>query len=314
MIRLSASSSTRLNEVVKHVPGAGRALEFLASKQRKAAVCLLLATQRAIISALGGGAVRANMSEVLVGKVARASESRHATGAEKEIPDIREYAKGAPGYFQRWDPHPGTVAGRGRAFLLGKPPDELTYMKRIVAARQHSRDWSIPDLPPVAAGGDDQAEAAPAGATDETAQQITGLRGRLASITETATQTAPPAPAGRIPPAPNGRIPPGVPPQIGQTLLRLLEAPGGTTAAAAGLAIGKSKTVTYGYLSLLRDRDVATTTGEGRAARRIRATPAAPAAAPGGAPPPPAYETIEALAKRVHDGLADVDDDTRAGT
>ena len=173
-----------VDEIVKHVPGAGRALEFLASKQRKSAVCLVLATQRAIISALGGGAVRANMSEVLVGKVARATESRHATGAEKEIPDIREYSKGAPGYFQRWDPHSGMVAGRGRAFLLGKPPDELAYMKRIVAARQHLRDWSIPDLPPLALD-DGQAEAAPAGATDA-AQQITAMRGRLASISPAA--------------------------------------------------------------------------------------------------------------------------------
>ena len=142
-----------VDEIVKHVPGAGQALEFLASKQRKSAVCLLLATQRAVIAALGGGAVRANMSEVLVGKVARATESRHATGAEKEIPDIREYAKGAPGYFQRWDPHSGTVTGRGRAFLLGKPPDELAYMKRIVATRRHLRDWSIPDMPPLALDG-----------------------------------------------------------------------------------------------------------------------------------------------------------------
>jgi hypothetical protein len=61
-----------VDEIVKHVPGAGQALEFLASKQRKSAVCLVLATQRAVIAALGGGAVRANMSEVLVGKVARA--------------------------------------------------------------------------------------------------------------------------------------------------------------------------------------------------------------------------------------------------
>ena len=84
-----------VDEIVAHVPGASKALEFLASKQRKSAVGLVLATQRAVIAALGGGAVRANMSEVLVGKVARATESRHAIGAEKEIPGIREYAKGA---------------------------------------------------------------------------------------------------------------------------------------------------------------------------------------------------------------------------
>ena len=164
-----------VDEIVKHVPGAGRALEFLAGKQRKAAVGLVLATQRAVISALGGGGVRANMTEVLVGATARGSESRHATGAESEIPDIREYSKGAPGYFQRWNPLSGTVTGRGRSFQLGKPPDELAYMKRIVAAREHLRDWSIPDLPPLA-DDDGQAETAPAGATDETAQQIAGMR------------------------------------------------------------------------------------------------------------------------------------------
>ena len=198
-----------VDEIVKHVPGAGRALEFLASKQRKSAVCLLLATQRAVISALGGGAVRANMSEVLVGKVARATESRHATGAEKEIPDIREYAKGAPGYFQRWYPHSGTVAGRGRAFLLGKPPDELAYMKRIVAARQHLRDWSIPDLPPLDLDDDGQAETAPAAPLTRRRSRSPACGTGSPSITQTATQTAPtaapPPPTGKGDPSPRSR-------------------------------------------------------------------------------------------------------------
>ena len=155
-----------VDEMVKHVPGAGRNLEFLAGKQRKAAVGLALATQRAVISALGGG-VRAYMTQTLVGATARSSESRHATGAESEIPDIREYAKGAPGYFQRWNPLSKTVTGRGRAFQLGKDPDELAYMKRIVAAREHLRDWSIPDLPPLAVDG---TQTASAPVTDDTAQ------------------------------------------------------------------------------------------------------------------------------------------------
>ena len=298
-----------VDEIVAHVPGAGKALDFLASKQRKSAVFLLLATQRGVIAALGGGMVRANMSEVLVGKVERATESRHVSGAEKEIPDIREYARGAPGYFQRWDPHSGLVTGRGRAFLLGKPPDELAYMKRIVAARRHRRDWGIPDMPTLALDGGQGAAAA---VPDATAQEIADMRGRLASITQPATQPAPPAR-----PAPAVLVPLGVPPQIGQTLLGLLEAPGGTTASAAGLAIGKSKTVALEYLSLLRDRGIATTAGGGRATRWHRTAPAAPAPAPPGPAPddppsPPAYLTVEALADMVHDGLVDVDDDTRA--
>jgi hypothetical protein len=295
-----------VDEIVKHVPGAGQALEFLASKQRKAAVALLLATQRAVIAALGGGAVRANMSEVLVGKVARATESRHATGAETEIPDIRDYAKGAPGYFQRWDPHSGTISGRGRAFLLGKPPDELAYMKRLVESRRHQRDWSIPDMPALALDG---GQAATAAATGTDAQEIAGLRGRLAAITQSAA-TQPAATAAPRPPA--AQIPPGVPPPAFQTLLGLLEAPGGTTGSEAGLAIGKSKTVALEYLSLLRGRGIAATAGGGRATRWYRTAPAPPGPAPDGPPSPPAYVTVEALADAVHDGLADVDDDTRA--
>ena len=237
-MRSTRSSST--------CPARAQALDFLASKQRKSAVCLLLATQRAVIAALGGGMVRANMSEVLVGMVVRATESRHATGAEKEIPDIREYAKGAPGYFQRWDPHSGTVTGRGRAFLLGKPPDELAYMKRIVAARRHLRDWSIPDMPPLALDG---GQAAAAAVTDATAQQIAGMRGRLASIAQAAAQPRrqPPPRRPRHRPRPSGfpRASRRRPARSSWSSWRL---PGGTSASAAGLAIGKSKTVALEYL------------------------------------------------------------------
>ena len=293
-----------VDEIVKHVPGAGAALEFLASKQRKSAVCLLVATQRAVIAALGGGAVRANMSEVLVGTVARATESRHATGAETEIPDIRDYSKGAPGYFQRFDPHSKTVTGRGRALLLGKPPEELAYINRLVAARQHQRDWAIPDMPPLALDGGQTAATATSGTT---AHDIVAMRARLADISQ------PTAPAATAAPPPGVLIPLGIPPQIGQTLLRLLDAPGGTTASAAGLAIGKSKTVALEYLSLLRDRGIATKTGGGRATRWYRTAPAPPGPALEDAPPPPsAYVTVEALADMVHDGLVEVDDDTRA--
>ncbi len=296
-----------VDEIVAYVPGAGKALEFLASKQRKSAVGLLLATQRAVIAALGGGAVRANMSEVLVGKVARATESRHASGAEKEIPDIREYAKGAPGYFQRWDPHSGTVTGRGRAFLLGKPPEELAYMKRLVEARRHLRDWSIPDLPPLALDGGQAAAAA--AAADE---QIASMRGRLASITQAAPQTPSPA-APPAPPPPAIQMPLGIPPADGQALLQLIAVRGQVTAKEAGDAIGKSKSRAGDYLRLLASRGILVRTGSSRASRygfasqpATRPRPEPTAARPDG------YVTIEALADLVHEGLVDVDDDTRA--
>ena len=295
-----------VDEIVKHVPGAGQALDFLASKQRKSAVCLLLATQRAVITALGGGMVRANMSEVLVGLVVRATESRHATGAEKEIPDIREYSKGAPGYFQRWDPHTATVTGRGRAFLLGKHPNELAYIKRLVAARQHLRDWRIPDMPPLALDGGQTAAAA---ATDTTTQEIAGLRGRLAGITQATTQPAPPAPAAPVPRA----IPLDIPQADGQTLLRMLARPDGVTAKEAGETLGKSKSRAGDYLRILDSRGIAVRTGSSRASRYRLARQPAGEPRPEPAPArPDGYVTIEALADAVHDGLVDVDEDTRA--
>ena len=133
-----------VDEVVASVPGSGAILEFLASKQRKSAVCLILATQRATQKQTGGGMVRANLSQVVIGNTNRATESRHATGAEAEIPDISEYSRGRKGYFQIWDPQAKEITARGRTFLLGVPPDELAYCKRIVDARRGTR--RVPDV------------------------------------------------------------------------------------------------------------------------------------------------------------------------
>ena len=296
-----------VDQIVKWVPGAGAALDFLASKERKSAVSLLLATQRGVIAALGGGMVRANMSEVLVGKVARDGEARHVSGAEKTIPDIREYSKGAPGYFQRWDPHSGAVDSRGRAFLLGKHPDELAYMKRLVTARRHLRDWSIPDMPPLALDGGQA--TAPAG-TGASAQDIAGLRGRLASITQTAAQ---PAPAAAVQPAPAVLIPLAIPQADGQALLRMLARPDGVTTKEAGEALGKSKSRAADYLKILEGRGIAVRTGSSRASRYRLARQPTGEPRPEPAPArPDGYVTIEALADAVHDGLIDVDEDTRA--
>ena len=138
-----------VDEVVASVPGSGAILEFLASKQRKSAVCLILATQRATQKQTGGGMVRANLSQVVIGNTNRATESRHATGAEAEIPDISEYSRGRKGYFQIWDPQAKEITARGRTFLLGVPPDELAYCKRIVDARRGTRRvLPGPDLVP----------------------------------------------------------------------------------------------------------------------------------------------------------------------
>lgn len=312
-----------VDEIVAHVPGAGQALEFLASKQRKSAIALVLSTQRAVIKSIGGGAVRANMSEALVGKVARDSESRHATGADAQLPDIREYSGGAPGYFQTFDPHSGTVTGRGRAFLLGVPPEELAYIKSLVASRVNLRDWRLPDMPDMDLdGGEAAAEAADA----ETTQEVTGLRARLAAARGNAAaqpEPATPAPSKSEPPAPTAATPfvLGVPPTAVAQLMQMMSDEGRVSAASAGLALGVSKTVAYQYLAAMLDRGLVELDKRGRASGWYLARPAAPEPASPDAdaavdeiPPadrPDGYQTLADLARAVHEGEVDVDDEAR---
>ena len=281
-----------VDEVVASVPGSGAILEFLASKQRKSAVCLILATQRATQKQTGGGMVRANLSQVVIGNTNRATESRHATGAEAEIPDISEYSRGRKGYFQIWDPQAKEITARGRTFLLGVPPDELAYCKRIVDARKGARRA----LPAVDLAGHDRQEHAPEAA----APGVSEMRARLAAAKERNEAPAAVAPVRH-------RAVPGVPPEAVAVLMRLLAAPEGTTAGAAGLALGKSKSSAHEYLTALRDQGIAEMTGGGRGSR-FRLVRAEPPAAPEARP----YTTIEALAQAVHDGLVDASDEQRA--
>ena len=108
----------RLDELGK-LEGVSKLLEFLASKQRKAAVSLILAGQRGTAAWTGGAGVRINLSTLVVGLLARDSESRHAVGAENEIPDIAEYSGGESGFFQIWSTRAKRVLARGRSFWMG---------------------------------------------------------------------------------------------------------------------------------------------------------------------------------------------------
>jgi len=82
--------------------------------------------------------------------------------------------------------------------------------------------------------------------TDAALREVADMRGRLASITQTAAQPPPPAAPPPPPPAGKGTTPlpvvPGVPQKVIAALYPLL-ASGRTSAAAAGLALGVSKTV-----------------------------------------------------------------------
>ena len=125
-----------------------------------------------------------------------------------------------------------------------------------------------------------------------------------------------------LPPAPDPtppfvQVPLGIPQADGQTLLRLLAAaePDGVTAKRAGEAIGKSKSRAGDYLRIFESHGIAVRTGSSRASRCRLASRHRPAGRPQPEPAPArpdGYVTIAALADAVHDGLVDVDDDTRA--
>ena len=270
-----------VDEVVASVPGSGAILEFLASKQRKSAVCLILATQRATQKQTGGGMVRANLSQVVIGNTNRATESRHATGAEAEIPDIGEYSRGRKGYFQIWDPQAKEITARGRTFLLGVPPDELAYCKRIVDARKGTRS-ALPAVEVTVRGPQEHAPAAAAPGVSE-------MRERLARA-QALNESRPPARTGALP------VIPGVPPQVTAVLMRLL-AGGPLSASEAGLAIGVSKPTAKRYMAAMRDAGAVTMTGGGRGSRWRLTGPAQSAA-----PELEKYTTIAELAEAAHGG------------
>ena len=291
-----------VDEVVASVPGSGPILEFLASKQRKSAVCLILATQRATQKQTGGGMVRANLSQVVIGNTNRATESRHATGAEAEIPDISEYSRGRKGYFQIWDPQAKEITARGRTFLLGVPPDELAYCRRIVDARRSTRR-ALP-------GPDLTLDAPRERAPEATAPGVSEMRAKLAAakaVSERAPAVAGPARLAAI------RLPADIPSADAQALLALLGEPEGISAGPAGAAIGKSKATAWRYLNMLREHGIAELVTAGRSSRYRLAGKPAPQPEPEAEPGQRSsdYLTIQALAEAVHAGLADADEATR---
>jgi len=98
---------------------------------------------------------------------------------------------------------------------------------------------------------------------------------------------------------------PGVPPEIAADLARVL-ASSRLSSAAAGQALGMSKSAAHRYLAALRDAGVVEMAGIGKSVKWRLASRAAAGAEP------PAYMTIEALAQAVHEGLVEASQEQRA--
>jgi hypothetical protein len=285
------------------IEGASKLLEFLASKQRKTAVCLVLAGQRATVAWTGGSGVRVNLSSVVYGLLARDSEARHAVGSENELPDIAEYSRGQAGYFGIWSVRQKKLVQRGRTFYIGKLADQ----KEIVARRD-------PAARPVLKGAGAVPEAAPAAPRDLQERPGSALRERVAHVRE--LNEGRPLNEGRRQDGRPGALPvvPGVPPEAMAVLYPLLTS-GRTSAAAVGLRLGVSKTTAHGYLAAMREYGFAEVAGGGRSSGwQLPARPHVPeqmreplrqytTASQ--------YTTLEDLAQAVHDGLVETDNETR---
>jgi hypothetical protein len=295
------------------IPGVARSIEFIASKGRQASVSLGVATQRAVNQWTGGGGVKASLDWVLVGNMNRASETRHATGAEHEIPDISDYSKGEPGFFQIWKPAAKQVVARGRAFDIGTIGEQQRHIiwRRDPAAR--------PTLPGPALDLDGIGQREPARVDESSRVQSGddgGMRARLArAVGLLDASPAQPKPRPAIPQS-SPSLPPatiqGVPPQSAKVVLRLLSAPEGTTAASAAQELRKSKSTAHEYLTAACQQRIAERTGGGRGSRyRLAGAQAPEPRTEAATPEPRPYLTIEQLAQVVVDGLVEATPEQR---
>ena len=114
-----------------NIEGATKLLEFLACKQRKSAVILILAGQRATATWTGGSGVRINLSTVVTGMLARDSEAAMRSAPRTRSPTSPSTAAARPGSSRsgarpgQEDPGPGaaasTSAGSGTSSERSSP-------------------------------------------------------------------------------------------------------------------------------------------------------------------------------------------------
>jgi hypothetical protein len=304
-------------------------LSDIASKCRSEAVCLIIAGQRATAQWLGGADLRANADIAVLGRFSRASEARKATD-DIELPDMGAYGEGHPGVWLVYELGGGGGYGRGRVFKLEDPAEiETIVARRAGTCRPYrprqalaalwdkitSSDFLSDDEDDYGYSADAGAAIAP-GVLPDTGKVTAKARAALDTLAGTDDTLAglpdlSPAMAAHYAEMLAERQRQAlqqnygdveIPARVRAVLLPLLAAPAGTSASEAGAAIGKSKTVAFGYLSALRAAGIARLDGSGRGARfRLASSPA------------PAGRTAPGLSVVPEDDDEDDDDNTAAG-
>ncbi|MGI5155850.1 hypothetical protein [Microbispora sp. CA-102843] len=287
--------------------------EYLTGTGRSEAVGVLAVGLRGTVSNLGSGDIRANIDQVLVGKVNRRSEMQHAVGEYGlTLPDMGRYGEGHAGVILATD-----MSGHwssGRTWRL----DKLTDIDRLVEGRQagelepglmaylrermgsdlvdallSTEPWqprrtsstptarpasAAPTMTEVSPTPSDYDDADPGAAAREKARATLAAAGSTLDTTLTAGERRALAIARRQQAAEQTEIEP----ELRELLVDMLGRPYGTTVReveaamqAAGYERGVSKTGAWRCLDRLRFENVAELRGAGRAARWYLAVPSA---------------------------------------
>jgi S-DNA-T family DNA segregation ATPase FtsK/SpoIIIE len=234
-----------LAELVEQLPYAAILLDTIARKGRKTAITLLVATQRPTQDALGGGALRAQLTVRLCLRVTEPRDGELILGQGKSRLGYRPDLLDAPGKLLVWDPPDHT-----------RPiPAKVLHVDRARIPRILPGAGAVPDLDPATATATAAGITTPAQQHDDARPAAGPARPtrRPPAEDEQSADTAPiPTLAGD-----------GDPLALLRTCLRGAGVRGGKVAELAA-AIGRAKTWVYERLQELERQGEVERAGHGR--------------------------------------------------
>jgi S-DNA-T family DNA segregation ATPase FtsK/SpoIIIE len=233
-----------LAELVEQLPNAATFLDSIARLGRKTAVTLLVATQRPTQDALGGGALRAQLTVRVCLRVTEPADGELILGRGKAKQGYRPDLLDAPGKLLAWDPPDHTRPIPAKAYTLDR-----ARIRQLAAA-----PGAVPTLEP-----DTAAALAERDAPDQRPpERGTAPEGRTTPAHPERSQ-APDAPPAALPEDAGDGDPLAA-------LLAALHAAGPRGARVAELAhtVGRAKTWVYERLQELARQGVVERAGHGR--------------------------------------------------
>jgi S-DNA-T family DNA segregation ATPase FtsK/SpoIIIE len=231
-----------LAELVEQLPAAAGLLDTIARKGRKTAITLLVATQRPTQEALGGGALRAQLTVRVCLRVTEPADGELVLGRGKSRLGYRPDLLDAPGKLLVWDPPDHTRPIPAKVLHLDRA--------RIGHLLAQAGSAAVPDLDPATAA----AVAEPAQHDEDGGPAAHPARPAPAEPARSAAETTPIL----VPTAGDGD------PLV--ELLACLRAAGprGAKVAELAAAIGRAKTWVYERLQDLARAGQVERAGHGR--------------------------------------------------